>query len=252
MLGQLLKNFSDYGVVKRAIFFVNAVPKVVPDFGDKLSKFVSRGKKRKFSSERASEGDGDALVTLSSNLTTLFPDTKKGEQELWRELHDHSLEENEHALGAILVSGKTQCRLCAKPLHVKASRISEVVVYDDVKGTFLETKIPKVCCNKACKFTQHYGYYTVGNDKCFDEDWFDNEFLLSSARTAFSMDLLKKLEIEILIAKMSFKEKAEIYNAVHGYDSGVLNDYVGNASEGSRYAILSFPFCNRFIDSLLP
>lgn len=159
------------------------------------------------------------------------------EQELWRELHDHSLERNVHALAAILVTGKTQCRLCAKPHHVKALQISQVVVYNDVKGTFLATKIPKVCCNKVCKFTQHYEYYTVGNEKCFDEDWFDEEFLLSSARTAFSINLLKKLEIEILSAKMSFKEKAEIYNAVHRYHSGVLNEDVGNTSEGSRYAI---------------
>ena len=148
---------------------------------------------------------------MSSNLSTLFPETKKGEQELWTELHEHSLEQNEHALGEVLVSEKTHCRLGSKPLYVNASRISEVVVYDERKGIFLASKIPKVCSNKKCQFTQHYRYYTVSNDKFFEDDWANKEFLLSTAKTAFTIDLLKKLEIEIVHAKMSFKEKAWIY-----------------------------------------
>lgn len=35
------------------------------------------------------------------------------------------------------------------------------------------------------------------------------------------MQLLRKFEVEILIGKLSFKEKADIYNEVNGYD-----DYV--------------------------
>ena len=72
---------------------------------------------------------------------------------------------------ALLVSDKTHCWLCSKAVHVNSSRISKVVVYDESKGTFLASKIPKVCTSKKCHFTQHYGYYTVGNCKFFDEDW---------------------------------------------------------------------------------
>ena len=32
MLGELLKDFSDFGVVRRGLFFANAVPKVFPNF----------------------------------------------------------------------------------------------------------------------------------------------------------------------------------------------------------------------------
>ena len=236
MLGELLKGFSDFGVVRRGIYFVNYVPKVIPNFAGQLSKFVSQGQKRKRScgNESHQEDYGDAIGHLASNLTTLFPDTRKGEYELWKELHEHSMEENEQALGAVLISKKTHCRLCKKSLYVKTCRISEVVVYDETKGTFLASKIPKVCTNKNCQFTQHYGYYTIGSKKFCDEDWWHNEFLVTSARTVFSIDLLKKFEIEVLIAKMSFKEKAEIYNASNGYHTTVTTSNKGMIKEGSR------------------
>lgn len=130
--------------------------------------------------------------------------------------------------------------MCFKALHVNSSRISKVV-YDETKGTFLASKIPKVCTRKKFHFTQHYGYYTVGNSKFFDEDWRKNEFFLSTSKTAFSMDLLK-LEIEIHLGKLSFKEKAEIYNDLHGYlyNSSDAQPMVSN--DCSRY-VDYFIFC---------
>ena len=94
----------------------------MPNFAGHLSKFVLRGLKRKRSGERGSDelGSGDALGSLTANLTTLFPDTKKGNNDLWKELHEQSLEQNEHGLCAILISPKTHCRLCGKLLHLKA------------------------------------------------------------------------------------------------------------------------------------
>ena len=32
MLGELLKSFSDFGVIWRGMYFVNAVPKAIPNF----------------------------------------------------------------------------------------------------------------------------------------------------------------------------------------------------------------------------
>lgn len=144
------------------------------------------------------------------------------------------MERNEQASGAVLVSGKTHCRISGEPLYVRTFRISKVVVYDEVKGSFLASKIPKVCSNNKCNFIQHYGYYTVGNEKCFDDDWSENECLLSSARTAFNINLLEKMKVKILIAKTSFKGKADIYNAVHGYQLRVVDENDVKTTEGSR------------------
>ena len=55
---------------------------------------------------------------------------------------------NEHAL---LVSEKTHCHLCSRPLNVNASRIREVVVNSERKGTFLALKIPEVYSSKKCQ-----------------------------------------------------------------------------------------------------
>ena len=60
---------------------------------------------------------------MASNLTTLFPDPRKTEFDLWKELHEQSMEEDEHALGAVLISHKTNCQVFKKPLHVKSYRI---------------------------------------------------------------------------------------------------------------------------------
>ena len=240
MLGEILKNFSDFSAVRRALFFINTVPKVVPNFIDHLANFAARGLKRRRSSgpeESQNFANGEAIANLASNLITLFPDLKKKEEELWQELHEFSIEQNEHALGAVLVSEIIHCRLCGNVLHVKCSRISEVLVYDHAKGTFIASKIPKVCCNRKCQLTQRYGYYTVGNDKFYDENWDSNEFLLSTSRTAFTLSLLQKFEYEILIAKMSFKEKVDIYNSVHGYvcKSAAVPGKEDSGNRSSRY-----------------
>ena len=70
-----------------------------------------------------------------------------------------------------------------------------------------------------CNLIEHYGYYTIGENKFYDEDWQENDDLLSSGKTAFDMKLLRKFEVEIVLGKLSFKEKADIYNEVYGYDA---------------------------------
>jgi len=131
------------------------VPEVLLDCIDNLYSFATRGKKWKPEEEtlsaKSSIGDHESLASLSSNLAILFPDERKRGDELWNELHDASLEQHQHALGAVLVSPKTRCRLCSQSLSIKASRISQVVVYDETKGIFLPSKIPKVCSRGGCK-----------------------------------------------------------------------------------------------------
>ena len=96
MLGELLKGFPDFGVVRRAIYFSNVVPKFIPDFETKLGNFSSRGQKRnQHNQDNSTPEINDALKCLSSNLITLFPDSRKGETELWRELHESSVGANE-------------------------------------------------------------------------------------------------------------------------------------------------------------
>ena len=43
-------------------------------------------------------------------------------------------------------------------------------------------------------------------------------YFISSRETAFEMSMLTKLDADILIGVMSYKQSADIYNYIHGYD----------------------------------
>ena len=52
----------------------------------------------------------------------------------------------------------------------------------------------------------------------YDVDW---PYFVSSRETALEMSILCKLDAEILIGQMSYKQRADIYNYIHGYEEGV-------------------------------
>ena len=88
-------------------------------------------------------------------------------------------------------------------------------------GTVEGTNYRKVCKNfrSSCPFVQHYGFYSVGGtDIIYDEDFQSLPYFLSTRETAFEMAMLKQLDVEILIGQLSYKQRSEIYNVVHGYD----------------------------------
>ncbi|KAJ7380741.1 hypothetical protein OS493_007114 [Desmophyllum pertusum] len=50
----------------------------------------------------------------------------------------------------------------------------------------------------------------------------DNNFFLSTQQTAFSMRLIKNFDTELLIGQISYNQKANIYNAIHGYNERLM------------------------------
>ena len=229
MLSKLLRGIYDLSVVNRGLFFLRHIPSVLPEFSKKLFLFATKGNEDSV----AADVNEECFVALSANLSSLF--NLDEEEKLWKELHSSSLKDGKNGLGVVLVSKKDSCQSCNKKLSVKASRICNVVVYHESRGTFLGCRIGKVCSNRACNVTQHYGFYTVGEDKYYDEDWSEHEYLLSSGKTAFDMKLLSKFEVEILLGKLSFKEKADIFNEVNGYsDEGTKCGDIKPKGKGSR------------------
>ena len=49
-------------------------------------------------------------------------------------------------------------------------------------------------------------------------DWNELPYFVSTSRTAFELELLKRFDFELLIGELSYKQKSEIYNCVNGYD----------------------------------
>lgn len=216
MLSSLLQGISEYSAITRGLYYFSHIPRAFPDFGKRLFEFATNGNKDAVARETV---NAESFFALSSNLVSLYNLT--GKEDMWKDVHDASLEEGKFGLGVVLMSMKTNCRICNKELRAKTSRVVNVIVYHELRGSFMGCCIPKVCSNRSCKLIQHYGYYSIGESRFYDEDWHENDYLLSSGKTAFDMQLLRKFEVEILIGKLSFKEKADIYNEVNGYD-----DYV--------------------------
>ena len=213
MLSSLLRGITDFSVISRGLYYFTHIPRAFPEFGCRLFSFATKGNKDAVTRDIVNE---ESFLALTSNLVSLYNLT--GHEDLWKELHDASIKEGMYGLGVVLMSGKSTCRLCSKQLTAKTSRVVNVMVYHETRGSFMASRIPKVCSNRSCKLIQHYGYYTIGESKFYDEDWQENDYLLSSGKTAFDINLLRKFEVEILLGKLSFKEKADIYNEVNGYD----------------------------------
>ena len=74
----------------------------------------------------------------------------------------------------------------------------------------------------SCGFTQYYGYYTTGGsaEVHYNPNWESLPYFVSSRETAFSMDLLKRFNAEILLGQNSFKQCADVYNYLHNYNQG--------------------------------
>lgn len=80
----------------------------------------------------------------------------------------------------------------------------------------------------------YYGYHTKGPSlHYFDEDWMNNKYFLSSQETAFDLQLLVRYDVQLLIGQVSYKQTAEIYNAVHGYNVKKQCSSTGDSKDDS-------------------
>jgi hypothetical protein len=77
--------------------------------------------------------------------------------------------------------------------------------------------VDKYCRRRGCSFQQHYGYHAQGNvgEMSYDKNWCTLPYFLSTRETAFSIDMLCRLDKEILIGQISYKQRADIFNEIH-------------------------------------
>ena len=55
----------------------------------------------------------------------------------------------------------------------------------------------------------------------YDAPYLDLPYFISSHMTVFQTKPLKHLTAKILFGQISYKQRSEIYNYIHGYDSSV-------------------------------
>ena len=73
----------------------------------------------------------------------------------------------------------------------------------------------------------------------YDSSSLDLPYFLSSNMIAFQTSMLNHLTAEMLIGHMSYQQKADTYNYIHGYDHGMVKSKSAPSSSDfiSRYVI---------------
>lgn len=206
MLGTVSKIIKDVSTLRRLLFAAANLPPKAPNFWGLVLEFATMGK-----TERSTLTEQQARVLLE-NLKVLDEGAFHTDQRLLNEL----LLMSSKPLGIILLSEREICVLCGSKLLVRSDKHSSIVIYDDTLGTVPAAHFHKYCSKRSCSCTQFYGYYTVSdslthyNDECMSLAYF-----VSTRETAVSTSMLKRLDAEIVIGQLSYKQRAEIYNAVH-------------------------------------
>ena len=213
---------SDVSVLRRLVFAAKNINTSAPGYWD-----LVRGFGFKYSPEKPG---AKKVQTFIENLALLDQESFFGDRELLAELHQF---EGYHGnpLGILLISNKETCRNCAGKLLVRGDRPSFPVVYNEDIGTVLGTHFRKYCENqsKGCHFVQHYGFYTTdGIDGIiYDDNYYTLPYFMSTSMTAFQTTILKGFTAQMLIGQLSYKQKAEIYNYCHGYESKLKKNIPG-------------------------
>ena len=126
-------------------------------------------------------------------------------------------------LGVVLVTSHDTCIMCHSKLLVRKDCPAFIIIYDNRMGTVHSTHFYRYCTNHACGYLHHYGYYTSGkasqtSQVVFEKEWESLRYFLSSRKMAFSLNLLKRFNSEILFGQMSFKQCAKVYNHLQHCD----------------------------------
>lgn len=214
MLQEASNTCKDPSVLRRLTFAAANLNKDIPNYWNIVTEFGFK--------KSSETGCRDKVKLLLENIQFLDESAIDSDHILLKELHEHE-GINGHSLGVVLISARENCGMCGKHLLVREDRPSYPVVYSDDIGTLTGTHFRKYCSQqyKGCPFTQHYGYHQIGNDGeiQYDDNCLDLPYFLSSHMTAFQTKLLWSLSAEILLGQISYKQKSEIYNYTHGYDS---------------------------------
>ena len=211
MLEFIAKYIKDTSVLRRMLFAVAFLSPHLPEFWSLVVQFAMDGKGE-------SSITPEQAKTLSENIQLLNSSAFATDEVLFKQVLQLELP-SARPLGIPLISNNNICIVCDSNLLLRKDRPAWVVVYDDTRGTLPASHFHKYCSRKTCSFIQYYGYYTKGGPlSCaviYNSDWQSLPYFVSSKETAFSTDLLKRLDSEIVIGQVSYMQRADIYNDVH-------------------------------------
>ena len=213
MLSLVSKHLNDPSVLRKAEFAARFYPRSMPRFWDQVATFSLRNR------EHRNSLSPDQARHLVENIEVIDEEALASDVNLTKEIVEMARPGTDTPLGIVLISNKESCRKCGSKLYLRQDRPSTITVYDDTMGTLPGTHYSRYCRKAGCSLQQHYGFFTTGNstDMQFDDDWLTLPYFMSTRETVFKLEFLCRLDIEVLIGQVSFKQRADIYNAIHGY-----------------------------------
>lgn len=159
--------FERYDHFSRLLFVLRCVGKgfmkvkewssIVSSFvcGEEATNLLTRvGSKRKLANVTEEES---SVIVEAESLFHLLPSIG---EEKFKEFHEYGVDCGV-PLGALFVSDRELC--CKRTLIIDSDASSVVVVYDDRKGTYLGSRVVKVC--RRCKIYEHYDFWTKGGKR---------------------------------------------------------------------------------------
>ena len=212
MLGLIAKYIKEVSVLRRLVFAAIHLPEDLPNLWGVVIEYATKGKKE--SSAITAE---DAKM-LAENIQEFDSKAFSTDKDLLMELMALQVPKSK-PLGMVLISAKKDCPACGSSLRLRKDRPASVIVYDNNMGTLPGSHFHKCCTSPKCSCTQYYGFYTTGGEVVFNSDWATLPYFVSSRETVYSMDLLHHFNAEIIIGQLSFKQCADVYNFLHGYNT---------------------------------
>ena len=119
--------------------------------------------------------------------------------------------------GITLCSSARKCSVCNIGDVVKVGRETNLVIYTR-SGTSQGVHVEMRCNNRGeapCRAGHYYGYVKVGSEKHVDDDVLKNKYLITSSHTAFAVDYLWDITLQILFSHATFEGLANIFNNLH-------------------------------------
>jgi len=201
-------------MMRRLLFASSYLPKSLPQYWETVARFNNL-----FSKKQVTVTSARILV---EDTQVIEPNAVITDLQLIHEIIQMEYGETNEQLGIPLVSEQETCLVCKGQLLTRGDRASHLTLYTDNMETVPATHFHKYCANyrKGCKFVQYYGYNKQGDEPThYDARWMELSYFISSQETGFERSLLKKMDYELLIGQLSYKQKAEIYNVSQGYDT---------------------------------
>ena len=196
------------------MFASSFLPKEYPLYWDMVIKFATAHHPEAIA-KLTEENVRRKLSLTIENLMSIYPTAFTCDEELTKQLI-HMERPDGGEVGVILISDKSICLQCGSALALRFDRPSHVAVYSETLGTVTGMHYHKTCKSRHCKVVQYYGYITDGSKSGlkYDSDWADLPYFISSQETVFASLFLKKMDADLLIGQVSYRQKADIYNYI--------------------------------------